>query len=133
MKITTTEGGYLSKSCAFESKVRESNFEVQPTSCNFINHLMLMPDQVDAYITTDGGGELSKNNDFCRTANKYGYDVTSIATDASFQNGMVECRHRMLKERMRGMLYAARLGTEFLSNALIHATWLYNQTYYSAI
>ena len=100
MKITRTEGGYLAKSCAFESTVRESNFKVQPTLCNFVNHLMLMSNQVDAYITTDGGGELSKNHGFCRTANKHGYDVTSTATDASFQNGMVKHPHRTLKERI---------------------------------
>ena len=34
---------------------------------------------------------------------------------------------------MRCILYAARLGTEFWSDAIIHATWLYNQTYHSAI
>ena len=133
MKITTTEGGYLSKSCAFERKVRESNFEVHPMSYNFVDHLMLLPDQVDAYITTNGGGELSKNHDFCHTANKNGYDVTSTATDASFQNGMVERPYQILKERMRCMLYAARLGTEFWFNAIIHVTWLYNRTYHSAI
>ena len=31
------------------------------------------------------------------------------------------------------MLYAARLGVEFWADALIHATWLYNQTYHSAV
>ena len=104
MTITTTKGGYLSKSRAFASTVGESNFDVHPTSCNYIDHLM--PDQVDAYIMT-GCGELSKNHGFCSTANKNGYDVTSTATDASFQNGMVERPHRTLKERMRCMLYAA--------------------------
>ena len=91
MTITTTKGGYLSKSRAFASKVGESNFEVHPTSCNYINHLM--PDQVDAYIMTDGGGELAKSHGFRKTANTNGYDVTSTATDASFQNGMVKCLH----------------------------------------
>ena len=131
MTITTTKGGYLSKSRAFASTVGESNFEVHPTSCNYIDHLM--PDHVDAYIMTDGGGELSKNHGFCSTADKNGYDVTSTATDASFQNGMVERPHQTLKERMRCMLYAARLRTEFWSDAIIHATWLYNRTYHSAI
>ena len=31
------------------------------------------------------------------------------------------------------MPYAARLGVEFWADALIHATWLYNQTYHSAV
>ena len=43
-----------------------------------------MSDQVDAYITTDGGGELSKNHGFRCTANNHGYKVTSTATNASF-------------------------------------------------
>ena len=31
------------------------------------------------------------------------------------------------------MLYSPRLGTEFWVDAILHATWLYNQTYHSAI
>ena len=31
------------------------------------------------------------------------------------------------------MLYSARLGTEFWADAIMHATWLYNRTYHSAI
>ena len=98
MKITTTEDVYLTKSCAFEITVKKSNFEVHPTFCIFVDHLM--PDQADAYITTDGGDELSHSHDFCCTANTHGYDVTTTAADASFQNGMVKCLHCTLKERI---------------------------------
>ena len=31
------------------------------------------------------------------------------------------------------MLYSSRLGTEFWADAILHATWPYNQTYHSAI
>jgi hypothetical protein len=31
------------------------------------------------------------------------------------------------------MMYSARLGTEFWADALLHDTWLYNQTYHSKI
>lgn len=31
------------------------------------------------------------------------------------------------------MLYTAHLSVEFWSNVLLHATWLYNQTYHSAV
>jgi len=34
---------------------------------------------------------------------------------------------------MRCMLYASRLGSEFLTDALLYAVWLYNRTYHSAI
>ena len=67
MKITTTENGYLAQSFAFKNLVKESNFEVHPTTCNFIDHLM--PDQVDVYITTDDNGKLSHSHGFCCTAN----------------------------------------------------------------
>ena len=93
----------------------------------------LLPDQVNATITTDGGGELSASHDVLRTANSHGYEVRTTATDASSQNGIVERPHRTLKEKMRCMLYSARLGTEFWVDAISHATWLYNQTYHSAV
>ena len=59
--------------------------------------------------------------------------MRATATDASSQNGIVERPHRTLKEKMRCMLYSARLGTEFWADAILHATWLYNRTYHSAI
>ena len=64
---------------------------------------------------------------------EYGYDLTSTGPDASHQNGIVKRPHQTLKERICCMLYAARPGVEFWADALIHATWLYNQTYHSAV
>ena len=46
---------------------------------------------------------------------------------------MAEQPHCTIKEKIRCMLYAARLGTEFWVDALLHATWLYNRQYHSAI
>ena len=46
---------------------------------------------------------------------------------------MAERPHRTIKEKIRCMLYSARLGTEFWVDALLHATWLYNCIYHSAI
>ena len=131
LKVTMTKNGYLAKSRAFKSTVGQSDFEVHPTDCNFIN--TLMPDQVDAYIQTDGGGELSHSHAFRTTVDHHGYDVTTTAADAPHQNGIVEQPHRTLKERIRCMLYAARLGVEYWADALQQATWLYNRTYHSAI
>ena len=93
----------------------------------------LLPDQVNATITTDGGGELSASHDVLRTANSHGYEVRTTSTNASSQNGIAERPHRTLKEKMRCMLYSARLGTKFWADAISHATWLYNQTYHSAV
>ena len=43
-----------------------------------------------------------------------------MAPNSSSQNGMVEQPHCMIKEKMQFMLYAARLGTEFWVDALLH-------------
>ena len=59
--------------------------------------------------------------------------MNTTAADYSSSNGIIERPHQTLKERMRCMLYSARLGTEFWVDALTHATWLYNQTYHSTI
>jgi hypothetical protein len=68
-----------------------------------------------------------------KVCNSHGYEVNTTAADSSSQNGIVERPHRTLKERMRCMMYSARLGTEFWADALLHATWLYNRTYHSKI
>jgi hypothetical protein len=131
--ITTSETGYLAKSRAFEDTLREQQYVVQPTDDDIDFFGDLLPDHVEATITTDGGGELSKSHDLKRVCNSHGYEVNSTAADASSQNRMVERPHRTLKERMRCMMYSARLGTEFWADALLHATWLYNQKYHSKI
>jgi hypothetical protein len=124
--ITTSETGYLAKSRAFEDTLREQRYVVQPTDDDIDFFGDLLPDQVKATITTDGGGELSKSHDLKRVCNSHGYEVNSTAADSSSQNGIVEQPHQTLKERMRCMMYSARLGTEFWADALLHATWLYN-------
>jgi hypothetical protein len=61
--ITTSETGYLAKLRTFEDTVREQQYVVQPTDddINFFGDLL--PDHVEATITTDGGGESSKSHD----------------------------------------------------------------------
>jgi hypothetical protein len=44
-----------------------------------------------------------------KVCNSHGYEVNSTAADSSSQNRMVERPHRTLKERMRCMMYSARL------------------------
>jgi hypothetical protein len=84
-------------------------------------------------IRTDNGTELAGSQDFRNVANKHGYTTETTAPDSSSQNGMAEQPHRTLKEKVRCLLYTAGLGTPFWSDALLHATWLYNRTYHSAI
>jgi hypothetical protein len=59
--ITTSGKGYLAKSRAFEDTIREQNYVIQPTEDDIDFFGNLLPDQVEATITTDGGGELSKS------------------------------------------------------------------------
>jgi hypothetical protein len=125
--ITTSETGYLAKSQAFEDTVREQQYAVQPTDDDIDFFGDLLPDHVEATITrTDGGGELSKLHNLNCECNSHGYEVNSTAADSLSQNGIVERPHWTLKERMRCMMYSARLGTEFWADALLHARWLYN-------
>ena len=113
--------------------MKAQQYVIQPTDDDIDFFGDLLPDQVGATITTDGGGELSKSRELTKLCNSHGYEVNSTAADASSQNGIVERPHRTLKEQMRCMMYSARLGTEFWADALLHATWLYNRTYHSKI
>ena len=60
--VTTTKNDYLANSQAFEETVGKLDFTVKPTDCNYVDHLM--PNQVDAYIQTDGGGKLAHSHAF---------------------------------------------------------------------
>lgn len=92
-----------------------------------------MPNQVGVYIQTDDRGEFTCSHGFRQIANNHGYDIPTIAVDASHQNNNVERSYQMSKERICYMLSTVCLGVEFWSDALLHATWLYNQTYHSAV
>ena len=59
--------------------------------------------------------------------------MRTTASDASYQNGIVQRPHRTLKEKMRYMLYSSRSGTKLWVDAIMYARWLYNRTYHSAI
>ena len=126
--ITMSNKGYLAKSKAFQSTVNQLNYDVKEISVNHsynvVNNLLL--NQVNATITTEGGGELSASHDVRQTARSHGYEVRTTASDASSQNGIVERPHQMLEQKMWCMLYSSRLGTEFWVDTIMHATWLYN-------
>jgi hypothetical protein len=75
--ITTSETGYLAKLRAFEDTVWEKQYVVQPTDDDIDFFEDLLPDQVEATITTDGGEELSKSHELKRVCNSHGYEVNS--------------------------------------------------------
>jgi len=104
IKITTSENGYLAKSRAFKNVVHQHNMTVEPISEDEIKQLL--PEEVEAFIMTDGGGEFDTDK-FRKTAESHGYDVTTTAADASHQNGIIERPHQTLKERIRCMLYVS--------------------------
>ena len=126
--VTTTKDGYLAHLCVFNDTFWEAKYNVQSTDINYIDELI--PDCVDAYIKT---GEFASSHAFRRVVSNHCCDLTSTGPDTSHQNGIIERPHCTLKERIRCMLYATRLGVEFWADALIHVSWLYNQTYHSAV
>jgi hypothetical protein len=86
------------------------------------------------YIWTDNGNELAGSSQaFRETASNQDFLVKFTAPDSSSENGLGERRHCTLKEKVQCLLYTAGLGVEFWGNALLHAVWLYNRTFHTAI
>ena len=90
--ITTSNKGYLAKSKAFQSMVNNLKYDVKEINVNQHTNVIhdLLPDQVNATITTDGRGELSASHDVRQTANSHGYEVKTTPSEASSQNGIVK-------------------------------------------
>ena len=63
--IATSNKGYLAKSKAFQSIVNNLKYDVKEITVNQKTNVVhdLLPDQVNATITTDGGRELSASHD----------------------------------------------------------------------
>ena len=63
--ITTSNKGYLAKSKAFQATVNQLQYEVREINVNQSPTIapILLPDHVNATITTDGSGELSASHD----------------------------------------------------------------------
>jgi transposase InsO family protein len=131
--ITTSPDGALHKSTSFKATCRQYGFE--PDTNDLPDNLMteLHLEQHRYTVRTDNGTELAGSQEIHQTINNHGYAMEVTAPDASSQNGMAERPHRTLKERVRCLLYAAGLGIEFWSDALLHAVWLYNRTYHRSI
>ena len=64
--------------------VKNFHYNVQKTNVDFFDEMIdLLPDQVNATITTDGGGELLGSFNVRRVANSHGYTMNATAVDAS--------------------------------------------------
>eukprot|EP00980_Cylindrotheca_fusiformis_P020335 scaffold7349_cov135-Cylindrotheca_fusiformis.AAC.1 len=84
-------------------------------------------------IRTDNGGELAGSRQFQEVVTTHGYLPEPTPPGTSSMNGIAERPNRTLKERVRCILYAAGLGTEFWSDALLHVVWLYNRTIHRSL
>jgi hypothetical protein len=129
-KITTSPDGMLARSNRFQQTCESNGFEVD-THETEVDFEYVRGDKALS-IRTDNGGEFI-TDEIREIADQHGYVMETISPDKSSQNGLAERPHRTLKERVRCLLYTAGLGVEFWPDALIHATWLYNRTYHSAI
>lgn len=154
-RISTSPSGILNKSKAFHTTMQLNHFQVEATELD----MELDFDSFDAFpkptsaptdatqtdatpdseqhlrlsIRTDNGGELAGSEKFNSTVAEYGYVVEPTPPGSSSKNGKAERPNRTLKERVRCLLYTAGLGTAFWVDALLHAVWLYNRTYHTAI
>jgi hypothetical protein len=70
------------------------------------------------------GGELYGSHAFQQAVCDAGFLIEPTASDASFQNGIMEHPNRTFGNMMRSLLHAAGLGPEYWSWALIHAAYL---------
>ena len=92
-----------------------------------------LKDDTPKYIRTDLGGELARSTTFRDTVAKYKYSLETTGADTSSQNGRGERPHRTLANMVRCLLYSSTLGTEFWSDALVYATYLYNRSHHSEL
>ena len=155
-RITTSPDGILVKSKSIQETVQKHGFDIQPWNYDFTmdtTDATLPPiqeqtpveldqehqqsttglDRQPQVVITDNGTELAGSRDFRQAVLEQGYLVQTTAPEASSQSGKGERPHRTIKNKIRCMLYTAGLGTEFWSDALLHAIWLYNRTYHTAI
>ena len=89
--------------------------------------------EIPKSVRTDQGGELARSTAFCNLMAKHNYTVEPTGADNSSQNGRGERPHRTFANMMRCMLYSSNLGSEFWSDALLYAAYIYNRTHHSAI
>jgi hypothetical protein len=122
-KIMTSAGGILAQSMEFLAQCGAHGYEMDAV------------DDIDLPITirTDGGGELGGSAEARQALQDHNAVMEITGPDSSSQNGLGERPHRTLAEKARCLLYTAGLGIIFGMDALIHAVWLYNRTYHTAI
>lgn len=81
----------------------------------------------DKVIRTDLGGELGCSLKFKEAIRSAGFRLETVAPDSPFQIGVVERSYKTLGNMIRAMLKSSGLGSEFWSDALLHAVYLKNR------
>jgi len=130
--ITTTPHGALATSNQFNELLQTRGIQKKEEELD-LDFDTTPPESLRHIVRTDNGGELAGSKAFQNLIGEAGYTLETTAPGTSSMNGMAERPNRTLKERVRCLLYMAGLGVEFWADALIHAVWLYNRTYHSAI
>ena len=79
-------------------------------------------------LHTDHGGEYLSDK-FTRFLDNNGIERKLTIHDTPKENGIMERLNCMLQEKVRAMMYAAKLPEGLWGEALMHATWLKNRTW----
>jgi hypothetical protein len=135
--ITTDPRGQLAQSQMFKHMCERNGFDYRQHDASDIAPTMeallsSLPEQ-QQIIRTDGGTEFARSDAFRAKCSEHDFTVQTTSPDTSNQNGKGERPHRTLAEKTKCLLYTATLGVEFWDSAIVHACYLYNRTYHSAI
>ena len=132
--ITTHPNGLLAQSKHITTMLTQKHRHLTLTEHDLQDPLFITMNDCPTYaIRSDNGKELAGSHAFNALVNQHGYLVEPTGPDSSSMNGLAEKPHRTLKERIRCMLWNAGLGVEFWADAIVHATWLYNRSFHTAI
>jgi hypothetical protein len=120
--ITTAPDGLLAKSMSFANLCVKQGYSATPHTYEYeLEAYTPAPNCPHHTIRTDNGGELAGSEDFRQITGSHGYILETTAPDTSNQNGLVECPHRTIKEKVRCLLYTGGLSITFWSSALLHS------------
>ena len=84
-------------------------------------------------VRVDQGGELWRSATFRKAVDGAGYVVEPTGSDSPWMNGKVERLNGTFGTVVRALLYSAGLPPRFWSFALLHAVYLKNRLWHSAI
>ena len=84
------------------------------------------PTHKHKWVVLDGGGELYGNPEVKSLFKSFGYKIYITGPNASFQNGVVERRHRTVSTSIKSLLIGAGLEAKFWPYAFMHVLQLCN-------